>query len=201
MVRSAWPSFATGSWNLESDLRPWTTDRGLTYESSLVIEVKAKQDDDPTLVELKVAFLKKTKEVFPTRRDDVLCYQNHLCVLNVEKGEPQRGSRAVNRTTVRLPHRGSHPTSYGGPQSPSRVVVPLTGHSYLCGSEPSDLSPSEEPWWPSRSMVIHTGRGKARGWPFLKSVATASRPRPSRWVVVLVLDRHWRCGQPRQILS
>ena len=52
-------------------------------ESSLVVEVKEKQESDPILLELKGAVNNKRVEVFSQGGDGVLCYQCRLCVLDV----------------------------------------------------------------------------------------------------------------------
>ncbi|WMV19470.1 hypothetical protein MTR67_012855 [Solanum verrucosum] len=52
-------------------------------ESSLVVEVKEKQDGDPILLQLKGAVHHKRVEVFSQGGDDVLHYQGRLCVPNV----------------------------------------------------------------------------------------------------------------------
>ncbi|WMV37347.1 hypothetical protein MTR67_030732 [Solanum verrucosum] len=54
-------------------------------ESSFVSDVKAKQDLDPTLVELKKSILEKSNEAFSQRGNGVLRYQDWLCVSNVEE--------------------------------------------------------------------------------------------------------------------
>ncbi|WMV46667.1 hypothetical protein MTR67_040052 [Solanum verrucosum] len=48
----------------------------------------------------------------------------------------------------------------------------MTGHGGIREPEPADPSPSEEPWWPSRSVVLHRGHDKARGWTFPEPVVT-----------------------------
>ena len=52
-------------------------------ESSLVVEVKEKQDSDPILLELKGAVHNQRVEVFPQGGYGVLCYQGGLCAPNV----------------------------------------------------------------------------------------------------------------------
>ena len=52
-------------------------------ESSLVVEVKEKQDSDPILLELKGAFHNQRVEVFLEGGDDVLRYQGRLRVLDM----------------------------------------------------------------------------------------------------------------------
>ena len=52
-------------------------------ESSLVVEVKEKKDNDPILLELKGAFHNQRVEVFSQGGDDVLRYQGRLCVPDV----------------------------------------------------------------------------------------------------------------------
>ncbi|KAH0764885.1 hypothetical protein KY285_000756 [Solanum tuberosum] len=63
------------------------SDGGVTVqnvaESSLVVEVKEKQDSDPILLELKVAAQKQTFEIFSQGGDGVLRYQGRLCVPDV----------------------------------------------------------------------------------------------------------------------
>ncbi|WMV08753.1 hypothetical protein MTR67_002138 [Solanum verrucosum] len=53
-------------------------------ESSLVVNVKAKQGLDSVLVELKEAMLKKYVEDLSQVGDGVLRYQSRLCVPNVD---------------------------------------------------------------------------------------------------------------------
>ncbi|KAH0777836.1 hypothetical protein KY290_009247 [Solanum tuberosum] len=53
-------------------------------ESSFVIDVKAKQDLDPILVEMKESALKKSLEAFAQGGDGVLRYQVRLCVRDVD---------------------------------------------------------------------------------------------------------------------
>ena len=53
-------------------------------ESSLVNDVKVKQDLDPKLVELKKLVVEKNIEVFSLKEDGVLRYQDHLCVPEVD---------------------------------------------------------------------------------------------------------------------
>ena len=52
-------------------------------ESSLVVEVKKKQESDPILLELKGAVNNQRVEVFSQGGDGVLCYQGRLCVPDV----------------------------------------------------------------------------------------------------------------------
>ncbi|WMV33494.1 hypothetical protein MTR67_026879, partial [Solanum verrucosum] len=52
-------------------------------ESSFVMDVKAKQDLDLILVELKEAVLKKSVEAFSQGGDGILSYQGWLYVLNI----------------------------------------------------------------------------------------------------------------------
>ncbi|MCQ8082127.1 hypothetical protein NP492_23680, partial [Salmonella enterica] len=63
------------------------SDGGVTVqngaESSLVVEVKEKQDSDPILLELKSAVHNQRVEVFSQGGDGVLRYQGRLCVPNV----------------------------------------------------------------------------------------------------------------------
>ncbi|WMV29192.1 hypothetical protein MTR67_022577 [Solanum verrucosum] len=107
---------------------------------------------------------------------------------SAEKCEPQRGSRAVIRTTVCHPHRGSHPPRRGGRRDASRAVgrlvevrqshqgsgvkprSPTTGCGHddgpwegLSSFSQQIPSPSKEPRWPSRFVVLRTGCDKARG--------------------------------------
>ena len=64
------------------------SDNGVTSqngaESSLVVEVKKKQDSDPILLELKGAVHNQSVKVFSQGRDRVFCYQCRLCVPDVE---------------------------------------------------------------------------------------------------------------------
>uniref|UniRef100_M1DVR3 Uncharacterized protein n=1 Tax=Solanum tuberosum TaxID=4113 RepID=M1DVR3_SOLTU len=53
-----------------------------------------------------------------------------------KKGEPQRGSWAVNRTTTRHPRRVSHTAGHGGPLAPTLTVEPHTVHQYARESMP-----------------------------------------------------------------
>ena len=53
-------------------------------ESSLVVDVKSKQDLDPSLVELKRLVDEKKIEVFSKGGDGVLRYRNRLCVPDVD---------------------------------------------------------------------------------------------------------------------
>ena len=53
-------------------------------ESSLVLEVKKKQDRDPSLVRLKESVKDQKIEVFSQGGDGVLRLQGRLCVLNVD---------------------------------------------------------------------------------------------------------------------
>ncbi|XP_055822073.1 uncharacterized protein LOC129890566 [Solanum dulcamara] len=53
-------------------------------ELSLVVDVKAKQDNDSVMVELKKSVAKRTTEAFFQKGDSVLCYQGRLCVPNVD---------------------------------------------------------------------------------------------------------------------
>ena len=63
------------------------SDNGVTSqngaESSLVVEVKKKQDSDPILLELKGAVHNQRVEVFSQGGDGVLLYQGRLCVPDV----------------------------------------------------------------------------------------------------------------------
>ena len=63
------------------------SDGGVTVqngaESSLVVEVKEKQDNDPILLELKGAVHNQRVEVFSQGGDGVLRYQGRLCVPDV----------------------------------------------------------------------------------------------------------------------
>ena len=52
-------------------------------ESSLVVEVKEKQDSDPVLLELKGAVHNQRVEVFSQGGGGVLHYQGRLCVPDV----------------------------------------------------------------------------------------------------------------------
>ena len=52
-------------------------------ESSLVVEVKEKQDSDPILLELKGAVNNQKVQVFSQGGDGVLRYQGRLCVPDV----------------------------------------------------------------------------------------------------------------------
>ena len=52
-------------------------------ESSLVVEVKEKQDSDPILLELNGALHNQSVEVFSQRGDCVLRYQDRLCAPDV----------------------------------------------------------------------------------------------------------------------
>ena len=49
-------------------------------ESSLVVEVKEKQDQDPIFLELKASLYNKKVLAFEQRGDGVLRYQGRLCV-------------------------------------------------------------------------------------------------------------------------
>ena len=53
-------------------------------ESTLIVDVKSKQDLDPTLVELKRLVDEKKVEVFSKGGDGVLWYQDRLCVPDVD---------------------------------------------------------------------------------------------------------------------
>ena len=53
-------------------------------ESSLMMDVKAKQDMDPRLVDLKKSVETKVIEAFSKGGDGVLRYQGRLCVPNVD---------------------------------------------------------------------------------------------------------------------
>ena len=53
-------------------------------ESSLIVDVKSKQDLDPTLVELERLVDEKKVEVFSKGGDGVLRYQGRLCVPKVD---------------------------------------------------------------------------------------------------------------------
>ena len=63
------------------------SDSGVTVqngaESSLVVEVKEKQDSDSILLELKGAVNNQRVEVFSQGGDGVLLYQGRLCVPDV----------------------------------------------------------------------------------------------------------------------
>ena len=63
------------------------SDSGVTVQngakSSLVVEVKEKQECDPILLELKGAVNIKKMEVFYQGGDGLLRYQGRLCVLDV----------------------------------------------------------------------------------------------------------------------
>ena len=52
-------------------------------ESSLVHDVKVKQDLDPKLVELKKLVVEKNIEAFSLKEDGILRYEDHLCVLDI----------------------------------------------------------------------------------------------------------------------
>ncbi|XP_069145890.1 uncharacterized protein [Solanum lycopersicum] len=52
-------------------------------ESSLVVEVKEKQDSDPILLQLKGLVHNQRLDVFSQGGHGVLCYQSRLCVLDV----------------------------------------------------------------------------------------------------------------------
>ena len=64
------------------------SDSGVTNqnegESSLVVEVKEKQESDPIFIELKGAINNKRVEVFSQGGDGVLCYKDRLWFLDVE---------------------------------------------------------------------------------------------------------------------
>ena len=64
------------------------SDNGVTVqngaESSLVVEVKEKQERDPIFLELKGAVNNQRVEVFSQGGDGVLRYQGRLCVLEVD---------------------------------------------------------------------------------------------------------------------
>ena len=68
------------------------SDSGVTVknraESSLVVEVKEKQDNDPILLELKGAVNNEIVKVFSQGEDGVFSYQGRLCVPDV--GELQK---------------------------------------------------------------------------------------------------------------
>ena len=53
-------------------------------ESSLVNDVKSKQDNDPKLVELKKLVVEKNIEAFSLKEDGELRYQDRLCVPDVD---------------------------------------------------------------------------------------------------------------------
>ena len=53
-------------------------------ESSLVVEVNEGQHLHPVLVELKDSLLVNTNESFALEGDDILRYQDRLCVLDVD---------------------------------------------------------------------------------------------------------------------
>ena len=52
-------------------------------ESSLVVEVKENQHNDPILLELKGAVHNRRVEIFSQGGDGVLCYQGRLCIPDV----------------------------------------------------------------------------------------------------------------------
>src|SRR5688572_584478 len=54
------------------------------FESSLVHDVKIKQDLDPKLVELKKLVVEKNIEAFSLKEDGVLRYQDRLCFPDVD---------------------------------------------------------------------------------------------------------------------
>ncbi|WMV38356.1 hypothetical protein MTR67_031741 [Solanum verrucosum] len=83
--------------------------------------------------------------------------------------EPWEGSWRKYRTTQSLGIR---------PRNPPRVVVLMTGDGGIRGPEPTYYNPSEEPRWPSRSVVLHTDRGRARGWTSPGLVVTGQELRP-----------------------
>ena len=53
-------------------------------ESSLMNDVKVKQDLDPKLVELKKLVVEKNIEAFSLKEDGILRYQDRLCVSDVD---------------------------------------------------------------------------------------------------------------------
>lgn len=53
-------------------------------ESSLVIEVKEKQDSDSILLQLKDAVRKQKVEIFLIEGNEILHYQGRLCVPDVD---------------------------------------------------------------------------------------------------------------------
>ncbi|XP_069150286.1 uncharacterized protein [Solanum lycopersicum] len=53
-------------------------------DSSLVVDVKSKQNLDPLLMELKESFLNKNNESFSQGEDGVFRYQGRLCVLDMD---------------------------------------------------------------------------------------------------------------------
>lgn len=55
--------------------------------------------------------------------------------LAIETGEPRRGPRAVIKTTICHPHRGSHPPRNGGPRSLSGVVYHHTSREKARGRQ------------------------------------------------------------------
>uniref|UniRef100_M1DK46 Uncharacterized protein n=1 Tax=Solanum tuberosum TaxID=4113 RepID=M1DK46_SOLTU len=88
-----------------------------------------------------------------------------------ETCEPRRGSRAMIRTTVRHPQRGSHPPRRGGRQDPSWAMDPHTTRVKARGSETD----------PSRLRHQITEPTMGRGLddePWMGSSSLASRPPP-----------------------
>ena len=73
-------------------------------ESSLVVEVKQGQHLDPVLMELKDSVLIKMNESFALGGDDILLYQDRLCVPNVDD----------SRTTITVEAHGSKYSIYPG---------------------------------------------------------------------------------------
>ena len=85
------------------------SDGGVTVqngaESSLVVEVKEKQDSDPILLELKGAVHQQRVEVFSQGGDSVLRYQGQLCVPNV--GELRQHIPAESHNSSYFIHPGA----------------------------------------------------------------------------------------------
>ena len=59
-----------------------------SFESSLVVEVKQGQHLDPMLMELKDSMLIKMNESVALRGDDILRYQDRMCVPDVDDLRP-----------------------------------------------------------------------------------------------------------------
>uniref|UniRef100_M1DR62 E3 ubiquitin-protein ligase UPL5 n=1 Tax=Solanum tuberosum TaxID=4113 RepID=M1DR62_SOLTU len=120
-----------------------------------------------------------TVELFPNRKDIVVkrgdIVRPHDLTKTEQKklNEPRRGPRAVTGTTTCHLHCGSQPAKCGGPRSPPQAVIPLTSCGLVLRSDPVAPSPGEEPWCPSRPVVLHT----VRGW-------TYQELRPTRRAVV-----------------
>uniref|UniRef100_M1C3Z8 Gag-pol polyprotein n=1 Tax=Solanum tuberosum TaxID=4113 RepID=M1C3Z8_SOLTU len=76
------------------------SDGGVTVqngaESSLVVEVKEKQDSDPILLELKSAIHNQRVEVFSQGGDGVLRYQGRLCVPDVVNAKINYNNKCIN---------------------------------------------------------------------------------------------------------